>query len=169
MSNQPPRIPLAEIHPGSDAQNQQEGPWVRTIGQGWKSTQSPQHRRLWATWQSHSPALSSGNPFPIMSLPLPACVSPQKINFWVLNKSPLLGLGRKEPPFLGRGDPTPSATIMNRLLPCRSQQEAGPQCAGRYLHGRNRSCDSHLHGECVFPQSLSKRQWLWNYNHRSIN
>ena len=36
--------------------------------------------------------LSGRRPFPIKSLALSACVSPQIIHFWVLDKSPLLGL-----------------------------------------------------------------------------
>ena len=153
----------------------QPGPWVRTIGQGWKSTQLPEHPRLWATCQGSSPALSSGNPFPIKSLPWPACVSPRKINFWVIDKSPLLGLGRKAPPFLQHGDPTPSATLMSWASPLQIPAGSslmitqGHRCAGRYLRRGNRGCESISMGNVSFPQSLSKRQWLWNCNHRSIN
>ena len=38
-----------------------------------------------------------GCPFPIKSLALSARVSPQTIHFWVLDKSPVLGLGRGLP------------------------------------------------------------------------
>ena len=38
-----------------------------------------------------------GQPFPIKSLALSTCVSPQTIQFWVLDKSPLLGPGRGPP------------------------------------------------------------------------
>ena len=40
-----------------------------------------------------------GRPFPIKSLALSAGVSPQTIHFWVLDKSPLSGLGRGSPSY----------------------------------------------------------------------
>ena len=45
-----------------------------------------------------------GCPFPIKSLALSTCVSPQTIHFWVLDKSPLLGPGRG-PPSCNSGRP----------------------------------------------------------------
>ena len=42
--------------------------------------------------------LSTRCSFPIKSLALSACVSPQTIHFWVLDKSPVLGPGRGAPP-----------------------------------------------------------------------
>ena len=107
--------------------------------------------------------LSSGNPFPIKSLPWPACVSPQKINFWVIDKNPLLGLGRKAPPFLQHGDPTPSATlILSQASPLQIpagsslMMAQGPGCAGRYLHRGKRGYESISMGNVSFFSHLAK-------------
>ena len=48
----------------------------------------------WIPWPSCSP---SGCPFPIMSLALSACESPQAVHFWVLIRRPLSGPGRGSP------------------------------------------------------------------------
>ena len=53
---------------------------------------SPSHM-WWVPLPHCSPLLTSlpRCPFPIKSLALSACVSPQTIHFWVLDKNPLLG------------------------------------------------------------------------------
>ena len=64
-----------------------------------KQTPLQWNARLQATWQSSSPVPlpccpPPGCPFPIKSLALSACVSPQTIHFRMLDKSPLLVTGR---------------------------------------------------------------------------
>ena len=67
-----------------------------------------------------------GCPFPVKSLALSACVSPQTIHFQVLDKSPLSGPGRG-PPFCNnfRSQNISSAVLSEFLLPvkylCRSR------------------------------------------------
>ena len=48
----------------------------------------------WVPLPYYSP---SGCPFPIKSLALSACVSPQTLHFWVLDKSPVSGPGKGSP------------------------------------------------------------------------
>ena len=82
----------------------QEGLWVR-----WLVKENPEtnpiiikpktvsHMAEQFSWVPLPSCSLPGHHFPIKSLALSACVSPQTIHFQVLDKSPLLGLGRWSP------------------------------------------------------------------------
>ena len=87
----------------------QEGPWVRMIGQRQPGNQSHHHktrdcepRGTAVPWDPLLFCSPPRSPFPIKSLALSACMSPQTIHLHVLDKSPLLGPGRGPPSCKGK-------------------------------------------------------------------
>ena len=77
----------------------QEGLWVRWLVKEKPETnpiiikpKTVSHMTEQVSWVSSPCCSLPGCPFPIKSLALSACVSPQTIHFQVLDKSPLLGL-----------------------------------------------------------------------------
>ena len=95
---------LSHWHPSwlsNACSTREEGPWIRKIGQRQPGNWSHRHKTSDFKKEGRAVLLGSVNlllsgrrPFPIKSLALSACVSPQIIHFWVLDKSPLLGPGR---------------------------------------------------------------------------
>ena len=100
MSYKPPRIILTGMHLGwvmhrPQVRTPSQSNWLETT---WNLIPPPQNPGWWAMRQSISPRfltllLSAQASFPIKSLALSVCRSPQTVHFLVSDKSPLSGPG----------------------------------------------------------------------------
>ena len=104
------------------------------------------------------------SPFPIKSLALSAHVSPQKIHFWVLDKSPIWALGRI---------PLPATEIVTSFIFLGSKITADSDCSHFtkrcLLLGRKAMTNLDSGNKGPYSRSYgfsSSHIWMWELNHK---